>query len=480
MRYIDRIKTIPDYEPNDPLLLGTALHTGLEHGVQTAVEQYYMSFPAINDLHINEAIKLEALIPKVKLPQGKHEVKISTPNFIGYIDLLVPVGNVQFDIYDFKYSNNIEHYKESRQLHLYKHYCNENIRNMYFLFVPKTGIRKKKTEDIYQFRQRLYDWLETARIKQVEIPYDPSKVEEFHEIAERMINATEFPKNSTRLCDFCEYKLFCKENVNYMLLPSNERRNIEKVTKRVVWLYGAPFSGKTTFANKFPDPLMLNTDGNIRFVDSPYIAIKDEVTVEGRSTKRKFAWEVFKDAIAELEKKENDFKTIIVDLLEDTYEHCRLYMYDQLGITHESDDSFRAWDKVRIEFLSTLKRLMNLDYHNIILISHEDTTKDITKKSGDRITAIKPNLNEKASNKVAGMVDIVGRVTADGEKRILAFKSDEVIFGGGRLTTTATTIPLDYDEFIKVYAGAVTDEKPKRKEKPTDEEKPRQRKRRAE
>ena len=185
-------------------------------------------------------------------------------------------------------------------------------------------------------------------------------------------------------------------------LPENKRRNIEAVEKRVLWIYGVPFCGKTTFANAFPDPLMLNTDGNIKFVDAPYIRIKDEVKVEGRQTKRTLAWELFKDTISELEKKENSFRTIIVDLLEDLYEHCRLYMYQQMGITHESDDSFRAWDKVRGEFLNTLKRLMNLDYENIILISHEDTSKDITRKGGDKITAIKPNLQEKVANKVAG------------------------------------------------------------------------------
>ena len=239
-----------------------------------------------------------------------------------------------------------------------------------------------------------------------------------------------------------------------MLLPKNERRNIETVTKRTLWLYGAPFSGKTTFANKFKDPLMLNTDGNITFVDAPFIPIRNEVKVEGRMTKTTLAWVVFKDAIAELEKKDNEFKTIVVDLLEDLYEHCRLYMYQQMGITHESDDSFRAWDKVRTEFLSTLKRLMNLDYENIILISHEDTSKDITRKGGDKITAIKPNLQEKTSNKVAGMVHIVARVIADGDNRTLSFKQNEVVFGGGRLTVAKTEIPLDYDAFLKVYDEA--------------------------
>ena len=110
-----------------------------------------------------------------------------------------------------------------------------------------------------------------------------------------------------------------------MKLPENKRRNIEAVTKRVMWIYGVPFCGKTTFANNFPDPLMLNTDGNIKFVDAPYISIRDTVTVEGRLTKRLLAYEVFTDAVAELEKKQNDFKTIVVDLLEDVYEACRVF-----------------------------------------------------------------------------------------------------------------------------------------------------------
>lgn len=239
-----------------------------------------------------------------------------------------------------------------------------------------------------------------------------------------------------------------------MVLPENKRRNVESINKKVIWLYGAPFSGKTYLANEFPDPIMLNTDGNIKFIDAPYIAIKDIVTVEGRMTKRQLAWDVFKEAIAELEKKQNDFKTIVVDLVEDTYEHCRLYMYDKLGIEHESDDSFRAWDKVRTEFLSTIKRLMNLDYENIIIISHEDTSKDIMKKSGDKITSIKPNINDKCANKLAGMVDIVARVIAEENKRTLSFKTSEVIFGGGRLSVKANEIPCEYQELIRVYEEA--------------------------
>lgn len=498
LRYIDKYEVLKPDNADNPLFLGTALHTGIEKDVKTAIDEYYKNFTVITDEHINEAMKLEFQIPRAKalLPQGEYEVQIQDEDFIGFIDLLVPVkperrtvttewkdnhedgyeevivdkGNTnvigeliepaEYDLYDFKYSNNVYHYKDSPQLHLYKYYFEKThpgkkIRNMKFMLVPKVNIRQKKTEELSDFRQRIQDELQKTEIKFLEIDYNPEYIINFLTNTKRMLEEIEFKKEEGWLCNWCEYQEYCKKGYDYFMnLPKNERRNIEKISKKTLWLYGSPFSGKTTFANKFPDPLMLNTDGNIKFVDAPFIPIKDEVKVTGRMTQRKFAWEVFKEAIAELEKKENDFKTIVVDLLEDTYEYCRLYMYDQMGITHESDDSFRAWDKVRTEFLSTLKRLMNLDYENIILISHEDASKDITKKGGDKITAIKPNLQEKAANKVAGMVDMVARIVADDNKRTLSFKSNEVVFGGGRLTTSVNEIDLEYDLFLTVYEEA--------------------------
>lgn len=234
-------------------------------------------------------------------------------------------------------------------------------------------------------------------------------------------------------------------------LPKNERRKQETPTKRTMWLYGAPFSGKTTFADAAPNPLMLNTDGNAVYVTAPYIAIKDEVTAIGRITKRKFAWESFKEYLEELEKGGNDFETIVIDLVNDLYEMCRLYMYDKLGITHESDDTFRAWDKVRTEFLSVMRRVTNLPYKNIILLSHEDATKDLTKKTGEKISSVKPKMAEKVADSIAGMVGFVGRVYVDDGQHYLSIKSDEVVYGGGRLGINNVVIPLAWDEVIKLF-----------------------------
>lgn len=478
MRYVDRLKTIQSDAADNALILGQALHTGIEKDVETAIREYYFSYPIISDAHITEAIKLEMQIKKAKavVPKGQHEVLIVCDKFKGFIDLLVPRGYMSrnspynpygqdvdvYDIWDFKYSNNVSHYMESRQLHLYKYYFEKThpgkkILDMYFLFVPKNNSKQKSGENLYQFRQRMIAELSTTKVEAVKVPFDYQKVIEHLELVQDIQSETEYEANYTWFCRYCEFEEYCQKGRNYMILPSTERRNISETKKRKIWIYGAAFSGKTTMLDKAPNPLNLNTDGNIEFVTMPYISIKDEVKTEGRITKRKYAWEVFKEAIAELEKKQNDFKTIIIDLLEDTREMCRVFMYDQLKIQHESDSGFgKGWDIIKTEYLSTIRRFFNLDYENIIVVSHEDVSKDITKKNGQNITRIAPNIQDAIANKVAGMVDIVARVVVEDDgARTLNFKSNEVIFGGGRLKgIQQTTIPLDWDALMQVYADA--------------------------
>lgn len=118
LRYIDKLKTLPNYDAANPLIVGTALHRGIETNVETAIKEYYASYPVITDDHINEAIKLEILIPKVKnlLPNGESEVKLECENFVGYIDYLCDSDdNILKDIYDFKYTSNANRYSDSQQ-----------------------------------------------------------------------------------------------------------------------------------------------------------------------------------------------------------------------------------------------------------------------------------------------------------------------------------------------------------------------------
>lgn len=474
LTYLDGLKPYPSNDPADARTVGTAMHTAIEEGLDRALEFYYGAYPVITDKHIDEAIKIEEVWKKAKtvLPDGEYErkIEIKTPfyEFIGYADMLVKVDDDLYDLYDFKYSNNVDRYLTSGQLSIYKAMLERTgvkVRDMYFVFLPKVQIRQKKTESLEAFRLRLKEELVSKEIVIKKVDYDPSKVVDWEFGTQIIASCKDFPKNVTRLCDWCDYKRYCESDgkddsdimeIDKMQLPTVKRRNIEKISGKRIWLYGAPFSGKTYLANSFPNPLMLNTDGNVRFVDSPFVAIKDVVTTEGRLTKRTYAWEVLKETVTELEKGGNDFQTIVIDLVEDCYEYCRVFMFNKLGIEHESDSSFgKGWDMIKTEFLGLMKRITNLDYPNVILISHEDMTKDLTKKSGDKITVIKPNLSEKPALKIAGMVDLVARVVNDGGVRSLSFKPNEFVFGGGRLDLKNTVdVPCTYEALCEIYARA--------------------------
>ena len=223
LRYLDNVETIKADNADNPLNLGTALHTGLEKDIPTAVHDYFMQYPVITDEHITEAMKLEVMIQKAKrmIPVGENEVEIRNDDFIGYIDLLAPAksdtrlgGDYQtipglYDIYDFKYSNQISHYRDSPQIHLYKYFfekCNpgKKIRNLYYLCVPKTTSKQKEKESLQAYRRRLLRECERAEPELIKVDYDPQKVMDWMLGIKHMLEAAKYPKHESWFCKFCE------------------------------------------------------------------------------------------------------------------------------------------------------------------------------------------------------------------------------------------------------------------------------------
>lgn len=126
------------------------------------------------------------------------------------------------DVIDFKYSNNIDNYLQSKQIHLYKYYLEKKgfkVRNLGYLFIPKVSIRMKKTEDTYNFRKRLQEELKTKKLQLKKIEYDQSKVDGFFKEIETLEKDNIYEKNETRLCDWCDFKEYCKSNetIDYMI-----------------------------------------------------------------------------------------------------------------------------------------------------------------------------------------------------------------------------------------------------------------------
>ena len=477
-RYIDKLKLIPNPTADNALIVGNTVHLALETNLEDARKFYYSSYPIITDKHIEEMMKIEIVVPKVKsilynLNIYSNEFRISNSRFIGIVDLIVRNDDGTVDVFDFKYSNNVKNYLESGQLHIYKYFLEQmgfKVRKLGFIFVPKCSIKQKKDEDLYQFRKRLIEETNKLQVQIAEIEYDPNKVIEFMSNIVDVVECKEYPKNTTKLCDWCDYQNYCLLEDDLMILPSNTRRERKIDENPDMWIYADSYVGKSTFIDKLDDLLFLNTDGNTDNTTSPVLRIADIVTTEGRITKRKLAWDVFLEAIAELEKKDNDFKRVCIDLVEDLYEHCRVYVYDKLKIQHEQDAGFgKGWDMVKMEFLKNIKRLKNLGYQ-IIYISKE-TINEINLKNGSKCSTYKPNIQEKVANVLAGTVDLTVRAYVEKDIRYIQLSKDENTFGGGRFNFLVKRCELDMDDFKKALADAqkqVNRDKPK-EDKPKEE-----------
>lgn len=486
LRYIERLTELTNYEANSPLIVGHALHTGIEKGKKAMLKEFYNAFPLVTNDVINEAIKLEHNLEKAEewlsdfnnsfsFTGGYefiHEYEINKPEFIGFVDLIVKrKGTNDIAIIDFKYSNAIEKYKESPQLQIYKYYLEQegyNVIAMGYLFLPKTSIRQKKDEDLIQFRKRLN--VTMRKLKTTCLKIEPQEMEiiyflnECREIKEAIQEKTfNWIKNPNDECFACNPR-FAPEYLEQlrddkgeliMTLPKNIRRE-KKIDERPdFWIYGDSYVGKSTFVDQFDDLLFLNTDGNTDNTTSPVINIKDEVVKEGRITKRTFAWEQFLNVVSELETdKDSGFKAIAIDLFEDLREHCRIYVFDKNGWEHESDGGYgKGWAMVKTEFNNAIKRLKNLGYQ-IIYISKE-VKSETTLKGGAVRTNFIPNIDDKTANFTTGTVDLTIRafMNSDGV-RLLQLSKQRNVFGGGRFNFLNDTCELSKDEFIQELINA--------------------------
>lgn len=433
----------------------------LETNLENARQFYYNQYPIITDRHIEEMMKLEILVPKVKqiledVNIYSNEFRISNNKFIGIVDLITKNDDGTVDVFDFKYSNNVDNYLESSQLHIYKYFLEQmgfKVRKLGFIFVPKNKIRQKQTETLYQFRKRLIETTKELEIQIAEIEYDPNKVIEFVFNINSVIECNEYPKNPTNLCSWCDYEKLCLKGEDYMILPENKRREKKIDSNPDLWIYAQSYVGKSTFIDQYEDLLFLNTDGNTDNTTAPVIPIANKVWYEGRVQKKQLAWEIFLEIITELEKRENDYKRVCIDLVEDLYEHCRLYVYNKYNWEHESDGGYgKGYDLVKTEFLSNMKRLKALGYQ-IIYISKEVVT-EVTLKNGNKLTTYKPNIGDKVANVLAGTVDLTVRAYMKGEERFIQLAKDEDVFGGGRFNFKLKKCPLNMKDFTDALLGA--------------------------
>lgn len=214
LRYLDKLKTKPDTSPSNALYMGTALHEAIEkRDKKCGLDSYKKNYSNIELAHEIEMYKLERAMDKAikEIPEGIYEYKLITDDFIGFIDMLVPVEEGVYDLMDFKFSNSS--YKESGQVHLYTYYYQKltgnKIRNIYYVMIPKCTEKYEEGLDVEELQNKIDKFYDSNEIKFEQVEYDQKKVNYFFARKALLEKEKLFEKRYSFKCSWCEYKKYC-------------------------------------------------------------------------------------------------------------------------------------------------------------------------------------------------------------------------------------------------------------------------------
>ena len=151
------------------------------------------------------------------------------------------------------------------------------------------------------------------------------------------------------------------------LLPKNEPTQIDLTPKMFV-IGGPAMRGKTFNACKFPNPILINTDGNCSKVTTPSIYLNDK---KYKTYKEKM--ELLFGVLKELNETETSYQTIVIDLIEDIFDICEGYVLEKYKVDNLSKVPGYATGyterKVNMQnVITALKTLTNKYY--VVVITH--------------------------------------------------------------------------------------------------------------
>ncbi len=217
-------------------------------------------------------------------------------------------------------------------------------------------------------------------------------------------------------------------------------------------LYGEPGVGKSTFAIKSPNPFFITTDGNYEFLED--FGAKEEAHIQVRN---------WKECLKAFSQPYDEYDTIVVDLLEDTFKMCENDFCIEKKIDHVSDLGYgKGYDISRNNFYAAMMKLLGREDKNIILIMH-GITSVLKDRRGVEHTIYAPTnrLPDKVADVLEGAVryclrcyiknELVGDKSV--KKRYLKLIPEEGEFGIARgldETKVPTDIPLDFDTFARL------------------------------
>ncbi|PXZ17797.1 NTP-binding protein [Lactobacillus helveticus] len=191
------------------------------------------------------------------------------------------------------------------------------------------------------------------------------------------------------------------------LSPKSEPKNF--------FIWGSPMTGKSYFSSFFPNPLILNTDGNSKQGSAPSIQLRNIRNETGglkQSVIKQLDDIVIALQVENQKRPENQqFKTIVVDVIDDVCIQIEQAICLDAGVQALSDipygKGYAMFNTALQQFVMDLKALPL----NVIYISRELAITD----ESTGATTYEPSLKTKYYNIVNGNCDVVIRTKKIGD-----------------------------------------------------------------
>lgn len=200
------------------------------------------------------------------------------------------------------------------------------------------------------------------------------------------------------------------------LSPKSEPKNF--------FIWGAPMTGKSYFSSFFPNPLILNTDGNSKQGSAPSIQLRN-IRNEAGGLKQSVIKQLDDIVIAlqveNPKRPENQqFKTVVVDVIDDVCIQIEQAICLDAGVQALSDipygKGYAMFNTTLQQFVMDLKALPL----NVIYISRELAITD----DNTGVTTYEPSLKTKYYNIVNGNCDVVIRTKKIGDGQNASYFRD--------------------------------------------------------
>ena len=249
-------------------------------------------------------------------------------------------------------------------------------------------------------------------------------------------------------------------------LPGAVRKAQQSINGSLIWLYGEPKIGKTTFASKFPGVWFFATEKGQAFID-----IREPTFIpDWASFLQTCAW------IAENQPTEfkdgNTIRTLVIDTVDILFKHCQTFVEQALNIEDLGElPHGKGWARLTYEWERVMTKVCAWDY-TVIFISHAKQTEFLTR--GTKTNRWQPSVGAAALRFGISAADLIlyahsreykkkdedGNITDELEEvRVLQCHPQSSILAGGRMVQKIPSlVKLDYPSFISYFPDTPTDD----------------------